>query len=77
MTSKRLEKRMNSKIDVGILGATGTVGQEFIRLLEGHPWFRVSWLGASERSAGIVMPLAGGCHQPVQQRSRACLFLYA
>ena len=52
MTSKRLEKRMNSKIDVGILGATGTVGQEFIRLLEGHPWFRVSWLGASERSAG-------------------------
>ena len=45
---------MNSKMDVGILGATGTVGQEFIRLLEKHPWFRVAWLGASERSAGKV-----------------------
>ena len=43
---------MNRKMDVGILGATGPVGQEFIRLLEGHPWFRVAWLGASERSAG-------------------------
>jgi len=39
-------------IDVGILGATGTVGQQFVRLLEGHPWFRVTWLAASERSAG-------------------------
>ena len=39
-------------IDVGILGATGTVGQQFIRLLDKHPWFRVSWLAASERSAG-------------------------
>src|SRR6478609_4242144 len=40
------------KIDVGILGATGTVGQQFIALLTDHPWFRVSWLAASERSAG-------------------------
>jgi hypothetical protein len=40
------------KIDVGVLGATGTVGQQFIALLAGHPWFRVSWLAASERSAG-------------------------
>jgi aspartate-semialdehyde dehydrogenase len=40
------------KIDVGILGATGTVGQQFIALLAGHPWFRVTWLAASERSAG-------------------------
>jgi aspartate-semialdehyde dehydrogenase len=40
------------KIDVGILGATGTVGQQFIALLADHPWFRVSWLAASERSAG-------------------------
>jgi len=43
---------MNRNVDVGILGATGTVGQEFVRLLEGHPWFTVVWLGASERSAG-------------------------
>jgi aspartate-semialdehyde dehydrogenase len=42
----------NKKIDVGILGATGTVGQQFVALLADHPWFRVSWLAASERSAG-------------------------
>jgi aspartate-semialdehyde dehydrogenase len=39
-------------IDVGILGATGMVGQQFIRLLAGHPWFRPVWLAASERSEG-------------------------
>ena len=43
---------MSSVIDVAILGATGTVGQKFVRLLEGHPMFRVSELIASERSAG-------------------------
>lgn len=37
---------------VGILGATGAVGQKFIRLLQGHPWFEIEALGASERSAG-------------------------
>ncbi|HWM94781.1 MAG TPA: aspartate-semialdehyde dehydrogenase [Thermoanaerobaculia bacterium] len=40
------------KIEVGILGATGTVGQRFIQLLEDHPWFEVKWLAASDRSAG-------------------------
>ncbi|MGH9410954.1 MAG: aspartate-semialdehyde dehydrogenase [Vicinamibacterales bacterium] len=39
-------------IDVGILGATGVVGQQFIAQLADHPWFNVAWLGASERSAG-------------------------
>src|SRR6185437_10789220 len=39
-------------IDVGILGATGVVGQNFVALLDKHPWFRVTWLAASERSAG-------------------------
>ena len=39
-------------IPVGILGATGMVGQQFIALLANHPWFKVQWLGASERSAG-------------------------
>ena len=39
-------------IEVGILGATGMVGQQFIALLAKHPWFKVAWLGASERSAG-------------------------
>jgi len=41
-----------SKIPVGILGATGMVGQRFIQLLENHPWFEVAWLAASERSEG-------------------------
>ena len=43
---------MTGAIDVGILGATGMVGQQFIRLLDGHPWFRPVWLAASERSEG-------------------------
>ena len=41
-----------AQISVGILGATGMVGQQFIALLAVHPWFKVEWLGASERSAG-------------------------
>ena len=40
------------KIKVGILGATGMVGQRFIQLLEDHPWFEIGDLAASERSAG-------------------------
>ncbi len=40
------------KTPVGILGATGTVGQRFIQLLEHHPWFHIAWLGASDRSVG-------------------------
>jgi len=40
------------KVAVGILGATGTVGQRFIELLQIHPIFYVKALGASERSAG-------------------------
>jgi aspartate-semialdehyde dehydrogenase len=39
-------------IPVGILGATGMVGQQFIALLAGHPWFHVEWVGASQRSEG-------------------------
>jgi len=39
-------------IPVGILGATGMVGQQFIACLANHPWFKVEWLGASERSQG-------------------------
>jgi aspartate-semialdehyde dehydrogenase len=41
-----------SDIEVGILGATGMVGQQFIALLANHPWFKVTWLGASQRSEG-------------------------
>jgi aspartate-semialdehyde dehydrogenase len=43
---------MEKKIEVGILGATGTVGQRFVQLLEDHPWFELRWLAASDKSAG-------------------------
>lgn len=43
---------MKTKYSVGILGATGMVGQRYIQLLEDHPWFEVTWLAASDRSSG-------------------------
>ena len=43
---------MAELIDVGLLGATGVVGQQFVARLASHPWFRLTWLGASERSEG-------------------------
>lgn len=43
---------MSMKRKVAILGATGAVGQRFIQLLQGHPWFEIEVLAASERSAG-------------------------
>ena len=42
----------NNKIPVAVLGATGSVGQKFIELLNNHPWFEVAEVAASERSAG-------------------------
>jgi aspartate-semialdehyde dehydrogenase len=43
---------MQTKHPIGILGATGMVGQRFIQLLENHPWFEIAWLAASDRSSG-------------------------
>ena len=43
---------MQTKLPVGILGATGIVGQRFVQMLEHHPWFEVAWLAASDRSEG-------------------------
>ena len=64
---------MAGKIDVGVLGATGMVGQQFISRLANHPWFNVSWLAASERSDGkpyaeaapwrLVMPMPDAVRQ--------------
>ena len=57
---------MQTRIEVGILGATGMVGQHFVKFLQGHPWFQLKWLGASDRSAGkkykdaMTWHLAGG-----------------
>jgi aspartate-semialdehyde dehydrogenase len=43
---------MSAKMPVGVLGATGAVGQKFIILLENHPWFKVTEVAASERTSG-------------------------
>ncbi|MDX2179179.1 MAG: aspartate-semialdehyde dehydrogenase [Bryobacteraceae bacterium] len=40
------------RIPVGVLGATGMVGQHFVKFLQNHPWFDLTWVGASDRSAG-------------------------
>lgn len=70
----------SQQIEVGILGATGTVGQQFIRLLANHPWFRPAWLAASGRSEGrayreatawrLTSPLPAGIGE---QRVEACV----
>ena len=51
---------MSEKLRVGILGGTGMVGQRFISLLENHPWFEVTTIAASERSAGKTYEEAVG-----------------
>jgi len=62
---------MQTRIEVGILGATGMVGQHFIKFLQGNPWFDLKWLGASDRSAGkkygdaMTWHLAGGTPETV------------
>src|SRR5271166_809290 len=43
---------IKTRLPIGILGATGMVGQRFIQLLENHPWFEIAWLAASDRSSG-------------------------
>ena len=52
----RLENRMTEKHRVGILGATGMVGQRFIQLLENHPQFEVTAVAASDRSGRAREP---------------------
>jgi aspartate-semialdehyde dehydrogenase len=51
-------------LKAAVLGATGNVGQIFIRLLNGHPWFKVSVVAASERSAGRTYSEAARWRQP-------------
>ena len=51
---------MSERLKVGILGATGMVGQRFIALLENHPWFEVTTVAASPRSAGRTYEEAVG-----------------
>jgi aspartate-semialdehyde dehydrogenase len=50
--SQSVAFKPNRPIKVGVLGATGAVGQRFVQLLEGHPWFKVTALGGSDRNIG-------------------------
>ncbi|MEW5981653.1 MAG: aspartate-semialdehyde dehydrogenase [Acidobacteriota bacterium] len=52
MCRSSIERGPATPVDVGILGATGVVGQRLASLLDHHPWFRLVWVGASDRSAG-------------------------
>ena len=60
---------MSEKLKVGILGATGMVGQRFVTLLENHPWFEVVKLAASAHSAGKTYEEAVG---PAGRWKRRC-----
>ena len=60
MARRRKEEIMSDKLKVGILGGTGMVGQRFIALLENHPWFEVTTIAASPRSAGKTYEEAVG-----------------
>ena len=51
---------MEQKLKVGVLGATGMVGQRFVTLLENHPWFELVAVAASPRSAGKTYEEAAG-----------------
>jgi aspartate-semialdehyde dehydrogenase len=52
VAERRVILRDMERRKVGILGATGMVGQRFIQMLSNHPWFEVAWLAASDRSSG-------------------------
>ena len=52
MNRPAIPGKRKTKWPVAVLGATGAVGQMFVRLLADHPWFEVAELAASERSAG-------------------------
>src|SRR6478735_3154055 len=61
LTSEPQQTRTRrDRIPVAVLGATGSVGQRFVQLLEHHPWFRLAETVASERSAGKTYGDAAG-----------------
>ena len=68
------ERSPQQRIEVGVLGATGMVGQQFIRLLASHPWFKPAWLAASDRSEGRRMrtPLPGGLRRRFRSDAGPC-----
>ncbi len=74
-------EKVNHKIPVGILGATGMVGQRFISLLQNHPWFKVVCLAASEKSAGKLYSKAVAgrwmLKEPIPKKNRRLISLFS
>ena len=64
------------KIPIAILGATGSVGQKFIEILSTHPWFEVTELAASEKSAGKKYKDAVDWFMPPVYRKRSVRLKY-
>ena len=64
---------MEKKLRVGILGATGMVGQRFITLLANHPWYEITALAASPRSAGKTYEEAVGGRWKMQTPMPVCV----
>lgn len=60
------------KIAIGILGATGIVGQQYIQLLSDHPWFEITFLASSEQSAGKIYrdAVRGRWHSPAPLKEK-------
>ena len=71
MKGKVLE--MEKTYKVGIVGATGMVGQRFVTLLENHPWFKLTVLAASSRSAGKTYQEAVGSRWAMPTPMPACV----
>ena len=73
---------MNTKkYAVGVVGATGMVGQRFVTLLENHPWFQLTVVAASTRSAGKTYEQAVGARwampTPMPQEAKSLIMLDA
>ena len=69
------------KYAVGVVGATGMVGQRFVTLLENHPWFQLTVVAASARSAGKTYEEAAGPRwampTPMPEQAKALVVLDA
>src|SRR3989344_5002655 len=74
-----MEKNKNKKIKVGILGATGMVGQRLISLLKNHPWFEVTVVAASRKSVGKKLGSLTVCsvEDDIDLISKNCSFVFS
>jgi aspartate-semialdehyde dehydrogenase len=76
---QKFNKKNSQKIKVGILGATGTVGQQLISLLKNHPWFEVACVAASRKSAGkkIGSLTVYSVEDDIEAIAKECSFVFS